>query len=144
MRGFSNADNIVLKCGLGAAFHFFANLPLFKHALVVLAFFSCPRTPSTGQLYLFPVPLATTASSKAQHLAAAAPQNATSLLTHNIQAAVELADTVPSPSLTHLFHFYPLIQVGIVFLHAGKRCYTIIASHGVDVVLQNSCTKIWL
>lgn len=55
---------------------------------------------------------------------------------------MELTDTVPSPSLTHLFHFYPLIQVGIVFLHTGKRCYTIIATHSINMVLENSCTKI--
>lgn len=55
---------------------------------------------------------------------------------------MELADTIPSPSLTHLFHFYPLIQVGIVLLHTGKRCYTVIATHSVNMVLENSCIRI--
>lgn len=119
-----------LKCGLGTAFYFLTNTPSFKRALVLLAFFSCPRTQSTGQVYL-----ATATSSKCQYLAETALQNATSLLTNNVQAAVELADTIASSSLTHLFHFYPLIQMGIVFLHTGKRCYTVIATHSVNMVL---------
>lgn len=97
-----------------ATSYFLATTPLFKCALVVL---SSPAQEHIVQ------------DSSVQ-------RSAPGLLTNNIQATVELTDAVASSSLAHLFHFHPLVQMGIVFLHAGKRRYAVIATHSVDVVLK--------
>lgn len=97
-----------------ATSYFLATTPLFKCALVVL---SSPAQEHVVQ------------DSSVQ-------RSAPGLLTNNIQATVELTDAVASSSLAHLFHFHPLVQMGIVFLHAGKRRYAVIATHSVDVVLK--------
>lgn len=97
-----------------ATSYFLATTPLFKCALVVL---SSPAQEHIVQ------------DSSVQ-------RSAPGLLTNNIQATVELTDAVAGSSLAHLFHFHPLVQMGIVFLHAGKRRYAVIATHSVDVVLK--------
>lgn len=58
------------------------------------------------------------------------------LPTHNIEATVELADSVPGPPLAHLADLCPLIQMRIKPLHAGKRRHSVVAAHCVHKVLE--------
>lgn len=64
-------------------------------------------------------------------------------LTHYIEAAVELADSVPGSSLAHLADLQPLVEVRIKPLHAGERRHAVISSNSVHVTLtgcrQKSC-----
>lgn len=56
-------------------------------------------------------------------------------LTHNVEAAVELAHAVPRPPLPHLPDLHPLVQVGVEALDAGQGRHAVVASHGVHKVL---------
>lgn len=64
-------------------------------------------------------------------------------LTHYIEAAVELADSVPGSSLAHLADLQPLVEVRIKPLHAGERRHAVIPSNSIHVTLtgcrQKSC-----
>ena len=42
------------------------------------------------------------------------------LLTHYVEAAVQLADSVSRPPLAHLADLRPLVEVGVEPLHAGQ------------------------
>lgn len=58
------------------------------------------------------------------------------LHTHNVEATVELADSVPGPPLAHLADLCPLVQMRIKPLHTGKRRHSVVAAHCVHKVLE--------
>jgi hypothetical protein len=57
------------------------------------------------------------------------------VLTHYIETPVELADSVPCPSLAHLPDLCPLVEMWVKPLHTGQRGHTVITPHSIHVIL---------
>lgn len=62
-------------------------------------------------------------------------------LTNYIEAAVEFADSISSPTLAHFADLRPLVEVWVEALHTGQRRHAVVASHRVHETLAK---EMWI
>lgn len=58
------------------------------------------------------------------------------IVTNNVEASVEFADTVSSAPLAHLSHICPFVEMRVEALHAGQRRDAVISPDRVHIALM--------
>lgn len=68
-------------------------------------------------------------------------------LTHYIEAAIEFADSISSPTLSHLADLCPLVEMRIKPFHTGQWRHAVVASHSIHKILkmgEHKVVKCWV